>query len=135
MLTRYDPDRAPDPQRWLAEDSGQKMEIIRRYHRRERIQAPNADAHAVIHEIVENQVAMGDEIPVAATLQRLMGEGLTRHEAVHAIGTVLLRYLDRLMRNDEAKEANTAYYAELATTTADEWFALADEDPDDEEDG
>jgi hypothetical protein len=31
---------------------------------------------------VENQAALGDEIPVRGTLERLMGEGLDRHAAI-----------------------------------------------------
>jgi len=37
---------------------------IEAYHRRARIRLPNEKVHAVIHAIVENQIALGDELPV-----------------------------------------------------------------------
>jgi hypothetical protein len=39
---------------------------------------PNTVLHSAIHNVVENQVAMGDELNVANNLQRLMSEGLDR---------------------------------------------------------
>lgn len=92
MLTKYDPDRAPDPEEWLALDEMTRMDLVSQYHRKHRVRLPNVQAHAVIHTIMENQVALGDEIPVAATLRRPMAEGLDRHDAVHAIGSVLARH-------------------------------------------
>jgi hypothetical protein len=45
--------------------------------------------HAVMHVIIENQVALGDEVPAQRTLRRLMAEGLDRHQGIHAISSVL----------------------------------------------
>jgi hypothetical protein len=58
------------------------------YHRRQGIRLPDKTVHALIHVIVENQVALGDKYPVKSVLSRLIAEGLNRHEAVHAIGSV-----------------------------------------------
>ena len=45
--------------------------------------------HVTIHQIVENQLA-AKELPVVhETLERLVRSGLSRHEAIHAIGSVL----------------------------------------------
>jgi hypothetical protein len=52
------------------------------YHRRERVRLPNATVHAVMHTIIENQIALGDETPVQRTAQRLMDEGLDRHDTM-----------------------------------------------------
>jgi hypothetical protein len=127
MLTRYDPERAPDPGRWLATSEAERNELCRRYHRRAGIRLPNEHVHAAIHGVVETQVAMGDETPAAATLQRLMGEGLTRHEAVHAIGTVLAGHMYRIVRgeHDDDEDPNPRYFQELRGLTADAWRALA----------
>jgi len=51
----------------------------------------SARAHAATHGIVENQAAMGHATVVPTTLDRLMRDGLDRHDAVHAIGSVLLQ--------------------------------------------
>jgi hypothetical protein len=45
------------------------------------------------HVIVENQVALGEAYPVQSVLLRLMEEGLDRHDAIHAIGSVLAERL------------------------------------------
>jgi hypothetical protein len=130
MLTRYDPDRAPDPKRWLATDEAQQIEICRRHHRRAGIRLPNETLHAVIHQVVETQVAMGDETPAAATLQRLMGEGLSRHDAVHAIGSVLARHMNRLLaqQEDDGSDPNERYFRELHHLTSANWHQSAADD-------
>ena len=60
--------------------------------------SPNAKVHAVMHAIIENQIALGDEIPVQRTAQRLMDEGLDRHDTIHAIGSVLVGHMFDLTR-------------------------------------
>jgi uncharacterized protein YoaH (UPF0181 family) len=122
MLTKYDPDRAPDPARWLAEDEDQLLSIIERYHRRERIENERPRVHALVHMVVEKQVALGDEMPVAEAVQRLMGEGLSRHEAIHAVGAVLMGYLHDALRTDAGPD-NEAYNREVRALTKEQWYA------------
>ena len=122
MLTKYDPERAPDPARWLAQDEQQLTSIIERYHRRQRIDNERPQVHAAIHLVVENQVAMGDELPVAEAVQRLMGEGLSRHDAIHAVGSVLAGFLNETMRS-EAEPDNEAYNREVRALTKERWYA------------
>jgi len=123
MLTRYDPERAPDPKRWLATLEADRIELARRYHRKAGIRLPNEHVHAAFHGAVETQVAMGDETPAAATLERLMGEGLTRHDAIHAIGFVLAEHMYRVSKDEEDPDAdpNERYYQDLRELTADAW--------------
>jgi hypothetical protein len=64
------------------------MQLVSRHHTGQRIRLPNETIHAAIHLIVENQVALGDAFPANGVLLRLMKEGLDRHEAIHAIGSV-----------------------------------------------
>jgi hypothetical protein len=75
-----------------------------------------------MHVVVENQIALGDEIPARATLDRLMEEGLDRHEAIHAISLVLSELMYDLL---QAREPEThrieSYYAALERLTADYW--------------
>ncbi|CAN7300057.1 hypothetical protein LJR038_003449 [Acidovorax sp. LjRoot38] len=42
--------------------------------------------------VVENQLAEGFD-PTVRALQRLRGEGLSRHEAIHAVAAVLAEHL------------------------------------------
>ena len=124
-MTRYDPLIPPDPERWSALGEQEQIDLVADYHRHARLRAPNANAHAVIHVVVERQFALGDEIPVRRTVQRLMSEGLDRHEAIHAVGSVLAGHIHDLVRRAEVKadeDPNTAYYAALAALTAEEWL-------------
>ena len=75
----------------------ERIDLVKKYHRRARIRLPRETLHAVIHAIVENQIA-DRELPVRAAAQRLMSEGLDRHEAIHTIGSVLVGYLNDRMR-------------------------------------
>ncbi len=58
--------------------------MVEGYHRHVRARLPNMAAHASLYVIVENQAALGDEIPVQRILDRLMQEGIDRHKAIHA---------------------------------------------------
>jgi hypothetical protein len=51
--------------------------------------------------MVETQIALGDETPARRTAQRLMDAGLDRHEAIHAIGWVLIEFMSDLMETPE----------------------------------
>ena len=118
MEPRYDPDKTPDPKHWLAVDEDEKLHLVQQYHRKKRMRLPNARVHAVIHVVVENQVALGDELPVRATLLRLMREGLSRHDAVHAVGTVLAHHLFDLLKNQPQDiNLHARYYREPVSYT------------------
>ncbi len=133
-IRKYDPLDEPAPQQWLATDEQQRIDLVFAYHRRAGISLPNETVHAVIHVIVENQIA-DDELPVRRTAQRLMSEGLDRHDAIHAIGSVLAGHIHDLMREagsdsrlDETKsgqDPNKAYFAELERLTAKGWLRSA----------
>ena len=122
MLTKYDPERAPDPERWLAQGEMQLMEIVERYHRREQIPLPNERVHASVHVMVENQVALGDETPVREAIDRLMGEGLSRHDAIHAVGAVLAKHMHRALQT-RVPVSREAYYADVRALTKEGWWA------------
>jgi hypothetical protein len=118
----YDPLVAPDPDDWLALDEQERIDAVTDFHRRARIRLPNTELHAVIHVVVENQIAEGDALPVQRTLDRLMTEGLDRHDAIHAIGTVLVGHMNDLMKAGRvAGDPNPPHFAELERLTAAEW--------------
>ncbi len=77
--------KGPDQGKWQAHSEGERIEAVEAYHRKQGVRVPNPLLHATIDVVVENQVALGDEIPVRQTLIRLMQEGLDRHDAVQAI--------------------------------------------------
>jgi len=78
---RYDPMIAPDATLWLAAPDADRLEAIRRYHKKEKLRGGRLELHAAIHAAVETQLAEGHPAAVAA-MDRLIGEGLDRHEAL-----------------------------------------------------
>lgn len=123
-MSSYDPDTSPVPTIWLQTDEGERIEMVSAYHRRNNVTLPNAKLHAVIHVVVENQIALGEEI-VIETLARLQREGLGRHDALHAIGSVLAENLYELMQEnrDSADEPYRMYLQRLEQLTASSWRA------------
>ena len=100
----------------------ERMLLIMKYHREAGVELTNEQIHAVIHVVVENQIALGDEMSAQATLERLMREGLDRHEAIHAVGSVLVDFVQALIRDDAAPGTNERYNEELEKLTAAKWL-------------
>jgi len=122
-MQRYDPLKAPDPGKWLALDEQERIDLVRDYHRRARIKLPDATLHAVVHAIVESQIALGDQLSVRRTAQRLMDEGLDRHDAIHAVGSVLSEFIFDILTEPKLHAVpNAAYFAALERLTAEGWL-------------
>ena len=121
-MYKYEPKRDPEARAWLALDEGERLELVARYHRRERAELPNLTLHSAIHTVVENQLAEGLATAKQA-LQRLMAEGLCRHDAVHAIGSVLAAHLHSLLqRGAQPAPSTESYLQELQELTAERWL-------------
>ena len=130
----YDPDRAIDALEWNTLDEDERQCLVERYDRKKRIKMPNSGVHAVFHVIVENQVALGTEIPAQKTLERLIREGLSRHDAVHAIGSVLAGHMFDLMKHGtKDQDVNASYYRHLEELTAEGWLKSANEELEEED--
>jgi hypothetical protein len=126
---RYDASKAPDPEAWLALDEQERIDLAIAYHRRYRLtMGHSSKLHGTVHAIVENQVAAGDATVVPATLARLMREGLDRHDAIHAIGSILAGIIFDVATKkvDAGVDINARYGRGLAALTAASWRAQAD---------
>lgn len=122
-MAKYDPLLAPEPAAWLALDEQERMDLIEEYHVRQRIQLPNAKIHATIHAIVENQIAEGEALPVREKARRLMAQGLDRHDAIHAIGSVVTRHLSDVVSGKVGgPDPNQRYFSALRRLTAQKWL-------------
>jgi hypothetical protein len=122
-MNRYDADRAPEPAAWLALDEDTKIDLVVAYHRRRHPRTPRVRLHATFHTIVENQLAASEAV-VVETLKRLQTEGLSRHDAVHAIGSVLAAQVYHALKHERpatGDDLNAAYAAELRMLTAKSW--------------
>jgi hypothetical protein len=119
----YDPDTAPDPDAWLALSERERLELVESAHDEELDDLPNPTLHCSMHVAIETQVAMGDELPVAGQLARLISEGLTRHEAVHAVASVLAGHMFKIMKHtlQSSRDPNEAYYSALLRLSARKW--------------
>jgi hypothetical protein len=85
---RYDPEVSPDPVEWLATPEADRLAAVRRHHQRTPRDTGNPQLHAAIHAVVETQLA--ERHPAATdAMSRLVADGLRRHEALHAIGSVV----------------------------------------------
>jgi Domain of unknown function (DUF1841) len=122
-MGRYDPEQAPEPNSWLELDEGERLLLVEEYHRDARIALPKKARrlHASFHTVVENQLAMQVE-PVVRALDRLMKEGLSRHDAVHALGSKVAEQVYEIMNNESPpEEPNARYYAAIERLTAAGW--------------
>jgi len=123
-MNRYDPEVAPPAEEWVALDEGERILLVEAYHRDARIPLSKTarKLHASFHVIVENQLASNDE-PVVRALARLMKQGLSRHDAVHAIGSVVAEEIYDLLKLQDAPDTSYArYYEAVEHLTAESWY-------------
>jgi len=120
-VNRYDPDQAPNPEEWLALDEQERICLAEEHHRLARTKLPNLKAHALFHTIVENQLAENLESAVRA-MARLTAGGLTRHESVHAIASVVAQHIYDLSNGKaDASDSRAIYNAAVERLTARNW--------------
>ena len=120
----YDAELMPDVDAWLAADEHGRQMAVEYFHWREprpHELAPNPRLHAVLHAVIETQIASDEPVEARQTLLRLTGEGLTRHDAVHAIGTVLTEFIFE-QRWDEME-----YVEKLGGLSREKFLGLAEE--------
>jgi len=119
---QYDANKAPNPEEWLALDDAERIDLVIEYHRRHHLPLGGiANLHARAHAMVENQIAIGVVTVVPATLDRLMREGLNRHDAIHAIGRVLIGIIFDAVKKKAGGDLNAKYGRELVELTAASW--------------
>jgi hypothetical protein len=126
-MQTYDPEEGPSATEWLAIDEAERIARVESYHRRRRIRVPRLTLHATIHVVVENQIALGETVVIDA-LARLRTEGLTRHDAVHAVGMVLAGQIYELLKSPttDTSDPNPPYFDRLRRLTAAEWRRSGD---------
>ena len=120
-MKKYNLLKDPDPETWLEMDESERIILIEEYHKRAKIKLPNHTAHATIHAIVESQIAMGDDLPVKAALQRLISEGLDRHEAIHAIGAIVAEQMFNLLNDKDTASSQEDFLNRIRNLTREEW--------------
>ena len=121
-METYDPETAPDPTEWLELEEDERIRWISTYHRHARTKLPNLNIHAALHAVVENQIA--EELQtVRETVARLQTEGLSRHDAIHAVASVMVGRLQDLLREGAPAQFEVeAYFQDLRSLTAEGWL-------------
>jgi hypothetical protein len=122
-LSFYDPEATPDSAEWLALAESERMRLTRTYHRASGVKLPNAKVHAAVHVVVENQIAAGFA-PTCRAMERLQAQGLTRHEATHAIGSVIASFSYELTTAAQP-DFNKRMYAAIDALSAEQWNSMA----------
>jgi hypothetical protein len=118
----YDPHNPPDRKEWASLSEFEKQDLVLDCHRSGKIELPNEMLHAVTHVTIEDQIVLGDEMPVESKLNQLIQEGLDRHQALHAIGSVLAEFLyDIFSKDSKLYDPNIAYIERLEHLTARPW--------------
>lgn len=118
----YFPDKSVNPEEWLALDEGERIALVRDFHEKHDDEMPEdaLSVHSAIHAIVENQLAMGVEL-IPETIAKLTGQGLDRHEAIHAIGAILSEDLFAMLQGNGKKFSSKKYRKKLEKLTAKRW--------------
>ncbi len=119
-MARYDASRTPDPDEWLDADEAERLDQVASYHRVRGIDVPNMELHAQFHALVETGLASGDAA-ITDALHRLTGDGLDRHEAVHAIGYVIAEQMYKSAQRAPSKDPQGVLAAELRKMSAARW--------------
>jgi hypothetical protein len=110
LETSYNPEISPDPTDWLKLPEQERLRAIATFHMVHRMKSGNAKAHAAFHLIVENQIAMGFG-PAVRAVARLQAQGLSRHDAVHAIGSAISGHFFEAMRGPEKTDSQAQQLA------------------------
>jgi hypothetical protein len=121
VVDTYNPDEAPNPREWLSLGEADRVQLIVAYHEGAKIPVANARLHAAIHTVVETQIAMPEQA-VVETMARLRREGLSRHDAIHAVGSVLVeRLLSAIQHKATRASLADSYLEDLKALTAAAW--------------
>ena len=91
MALVYDAEQAPAPAGWAAASQEERVLAVEAHHAGLGAGHPPVErprVHAALHVVVEDQVAGNSPTQAAQALARLVGAGVTRHAALHAIGRI-----------------------------------------------
>ncbi len=122
-MDTYNPNKAVDPENWLALDEATRIELVHDFHigLDHELTDDALSLHSSIHVIVENQLAMGVDL-IPETIAKLMRQGLNRHETIHAIGAIISGDIFDVMNGDVEEFSPKKYRRKLEKITAKRWL-------------
>lgn len=113
-MQTYDANKTPNRNEWLALDKTKQLTLIRDYHQNESMDDRALTSHCGMHAAVETQIAQNTP-GVRDALGRLRKQGIDRHNAVHAIGLILLQHMRQVALNPSSdKDLDEMFQTKLA---------------------
>lgn len=126
MQTFYDPDNWPHPDWWDRMGMSERIQAVAEYHQAHNgfngsNTAINEHLHAIAHVMVENLLMSGRRSMLRPVLEKLMRQGLTRHQAIHAIASVIFDHVTEELRDGKHCDRMATYLAKLEQVDAIAW--------------
>ena len=121
----YDAATPPEALAWLETGEEARIQLVVDYHTSIGDVGDNARTHCLLHVIIENQIAMGGAMePVRERMRQLMAQGLDRHNALHALCSVLIRHMNWIGMSNIKGDQDARYFREIRRMTAQKWRAI-----------
>ena len=76
--------------------------------------------HSYMHVVVENQIATNVDL-VSETVTKLVRQGLSRHEALHAISAIVVEDIFDMLKGTKSEFCPKKYRRKLEKITAKRW--------------
>jgi hypothetical protein len=112
---------------WLTLPETERIRLVRSHHAAAREKVRNVKAHASMHVTVENQIASWYG-PSKRAVARLQSQGLSRHEARHAIAFVAAQFIYELNNGQNCRGASfvsVAHERDYRQLHAEVWLSEA----------
>ena len=117
----YNPLKTPNPEEWLALGEDERILLVREFHESlEELEEEALNLHATFHVIVENQIAENVQF-IPETIEKLIRQGLDRHDAVHAIAAIISEDVFDLLKGNKQEFCAKQYRRKLEKITAKRW--------------
>lgn len=118
-MVAYDAETGPDEEAWMAADEQERIEAVREYHDAldDHPAAESMAAHAMIHAVVETQVAMEDPPETREKLEELVEAGVDRHAVIHALAAPVAHVVYGVAQGDDDQEFNDLVAQKVASVT------------------
>lgn len=121
-MISYDPSVQPNKDEWLESTENERITLVKEFHELndDSLDDEALTAHSAVHVIVENQLAMGVEL-LPETMAKLTRQGLSRHEAIHAIGAIVAEDIFAIVRGEKSNFSPNQYRRKQEKITAKRW--------------
>ncbi|MBO9494277.1 hypothetical protein J7438_09290 [Thalassotalea sp. G20_0] len=118
----YNPDKPLNVSEWLVLDDEQRKILVSNFHESiEEFQDDGAlTMHSYMHVVVENQIAKNVDL-VSETVTKLVRQGLSRHEALHAISAIIVEDIFDMLKDTKSEFCLKKYRRKLEKITAKRW--------------